>query len=161
MIKEPVSSYKGACHCGKVQFEVLGAPLFTQYCHCNKCRSIATKSNREEDKKGYSHTAAYLREKFKITTSDNYLERLPINNSYLYLCKICKSLIYGISQDKQQKKGIGINMSNFSFNTPNIPDIFKSVRHAYYADRIIDIYDFLPKFVNFPSELGGSGQRCK
>ncbi len=34
-------NYLGKCHCGTIAFECEGDPIFTQYCHCNKCREIA------------------------------------------------------------------------------------------------------------------------
>jgi hypothetical protein len=46
--------YKGQCHCTSVHFEAKGEPLFTQYCHCNKCRQVASDSKKPEDKKGYN-----------------------------------------------------------------------------------------------------------
>ena len=32
-------TYKGACFCGEVAFEVSGAPVAEGYCHCNDCRN--------------------------------------------------------------------------------------------------------------------------
>lgn len=159
MFQNSTLTHKGFCYCKKIQFETKGDPLFTQYCHCNKCRKIASQSSRKQDQKGYSHTAAYFKKDFRIIEGADYLEKHGINNAFLYLCKSCKSLIYGISQDKDQQEGIGINVSNFSFNESRIPDSFKPIRHAYYADRIIEINDKLPKFVDFPLELGGSGKK--
>ncbi len=31
----------GSCLCGKVTYEVRGAPLFFQYCHCSRCRKTS------------------------------------------------------------------------------------------------------------------------
>jgi len=31
---------KGACKCGRVQFEATGEPLFRAYCHCTICQSF-------------------------------------------------------------------------------------------------------------------------
>lgn len=160
MSQTPSPLYKGTCSCKKVEFETRGDPLFTQYCHCHKCRSFTSQSVRKEDKRGYSHTAAYLRDHFEIMKGADNLEEHPVKNSYLYLCKNCKSLIYGISQDKSQQQGIGINVSNFSFKEARLPESFNPIRHVYYGDRTVDMDDDLPKFVDFPSELGGSGERC-
>lgn len=32
---------KGGCYCGKVRYEVSGAPLDSTVCHCTDCRRIA------------------------------------------------------------------------------------------------------------------------
>lgn len=152
-----MSTYTGKCNCGAVSFECTGNPLFTQYCHCNKCRAIAALSNRTNDKVGYAFTAAYLTENFRITAGEANLEPIVRNNAKLLLCSKCKSLIYGISLDKDKQAGIGVSIYNFYF--PNgMPDIFKPVRHIWYPNRIVDFNDTLPKFKDAPKGQGGTGE---
>lgn len=148
--------YNGKCSCGEITFECEGEPLFTQHCHCNKCRDVASLSNREIDKIGYSFTAAYLTNKFAIT-SKGKIEELIKNNAKLLLCANCKSLIYGISLDPALQAGIGINANNFIFASAQ-PETFKPVRHIWYADHIVAINDHLPKFKDAPVEQFGSGE---
>jgi hypothetical protein len=45
-----MSKYLGECYCGAVKFYCDGDPFFTQYCHCNKCREVASQSKRDADK---------------------------------------------------------------------------------------------------------------
>ena len=98
---------KGGCDCGAVKFVCEGEPLFTQYCHCNKCRELAALSTRDADKFGYSYTAAYLKSNFNIISGGDKLDEIIKNNAKLLLCKSCHSLIYGISLE--QSKQVGIN----------------------------------------------------
>lgn len=42
-----MTKYSGECYCGVVKFYCDGDPFFTQYCHCNKCREIASQSKRD------------------------------------------------------------------------------------------------------------------
>jgi len=149
--------YKGQCHCGNIQFEVKGDPLFTQHCHCNKCRSIASDSENPSDKVGYGFTAAYLTENFNITEEKDRLISTVKNNARLYLCPQCKTLIYGISEDPDKQAGIGINVNNIQL-AEGIPANFKPVRHIWYQNRIVDIHDELPKFIDAPKEQGGTGE---
>lgn len=148
--------YHGQCWCGEVTFECDGDPLFTQYCHCGKCREIMSLSSRESDKAGYAFTAAYLTNKFKIT-SDAELEEVIRNNAKLLLCANCKSQIYGISIDPELQAGIGINANNFIFED-EMPAAFKPVRHIWYLDRIHDAHDNLPKFKDAPQDQFGTGE---
>lgn len=148
--------YQGQCWCGKVKFECEGEPIFTQHCHCHKCREVASFSSRESDKIGYAFTAAYLLDKFRID-SQAPLEEITRNNAKLLLCSNCKSLIYGISLDPKKQVGIGINANNFTFSS-GIPATFKPVRHLWYAARIVDINDDLPKFKDAPKGQNGSGE---
>jgi hypothetical protein len=142
--------------CGAVRFECKGEPLFTQYCHCNKCREVAAMSERDEDKIGYAWTAAYLTRNFQINGIPD-LEEIIRNNAKLYLCAKCRSFIYGISINPKLQAGIGINANNFMFEK-NLPASFKPVRHIWYVNRIVDMIDDLPKFKDAPKEQFGSGE---
>ena len=149
--------YKGQCFCASIHFEAKGEPLFTQYCHCNKCRQVASASGNPADKKGYGFTAAYLTKNFEITNGKGKLISIVSNSSRLYLCSQCKSLIYGISEDPDKQGGIGINANNFQF-AEGIPTSFNPVRHTWYQNRIINFDDKLPKFKDTPKEQFGTGE---
>lgn len=154
-----MTNHSGECSCGAVKFSCDGDPLFTQYCHCNKCREIASDSERENDRLGYAFTAAYLTSNFTITAGSNHLDEQTRNNSKLLLCKTCHSPIYGISQDPNNQAGIGINANNFQFQS-SIPNSFSPVRHVWYVDRIVNFHDDLPKYKDAPKEQLGSGEFC-
>tara|TARA_R110000868_G_C10354257_1_gene716632 strand:- start:5 stop:469 length:465 start_codon:yes stop_codon:yes gene_type:complete len=150
-------SYQGECYCQKVTFTCEGEPLFTQICHCEKCREVAASSSRKTDHVGYAYTAAYLTNHFTIDKGENAIQAITRNNAKLLLCAICHSLIYGISLDPSKQGGIGVNVNNIKLDDP-IPDSFKPVRHVWYANHIIEINDNLPKFKDAPKEQFGSGE---
>jgi hypothetical protein len=153
-----MSKFLGECDCGDIKFYCEGDPFFTQYCHCNKCREVASQSQRETDKQGYAWTAGYLTSSFLITSGVDNLAEIIRNNAKLLLCKSCHCLIYGISLDPGKQAGIGINANNFYF-TDTMPEPFAPVRHVWYENRVIDFNDNLPKFKNAPKEQFGSGER--
>lgn len=109
------------------------------------------------DKAGYSYTAAYITHHFNIVSSEDTLEHLIRHNAKLWLCSTCKSLIYGISLDLTKQSGIGVNANSYVFKN-NIPDSFKPIKHTWYANRIINFDDNLPKFKDAPREEFGSGE---
>jgi len=152
-----MTQYNGECDCGAVKFVCDGEPLFTQYCHCNKCREIAASSTRNADKSGYGYTAAYLLSHFNIISGADNLDQIPKTSANHLLCKNCHCLIYGISLDPDKQSGIGINANNFSFRE-TMPESFKPVRHVWYSNRIIDFNDALPKYKDTPEEQFGSGE---
>jgi len=152
-----VPTYLGECYCGAIKFYCDGDPFFTQYCHCNKCREIASLSRRVNDKLGYAFTAGYLTSSFNIMSGSDNLDEVIRNNAKLLLCNSCHSLIYGISQDPNKQAGIGVNANNFHF-TSSIPDSFRPVRHIWYIDRIVNFNDDLPKYKDAPKEQFGSGE---
>lgn len=155
--RKTMTNYHGQCSCGKVKFVGIGEPIFTQYCHCNKCREIALMSQNSKDKVGYSYTAAYLTHNFSVVTGKNNIKELIRGNAKLLLCSICKSLIYGISLDPAKQGGIGVNANNFDIDK-DIPNSFKPIRHVWYANHIVDFNDDLPKFKDTPKEQFGSGE---
>lgn len=155
-----MSKYLGECYCGAVKFYCDGDPFFTQYCHCNKCREVASQSKRDTDKQGYAWTAGYLTSSFNITSGLDNLDEVIRNNAKLLLCKSCHSLIYGISLDPNKQAGIGVNANNFHF-TGTMPEAFNPVRHIWYVNRIINFDDNLPKFKDAPKEQFGSGELCE
>lgn len=152
-----MSKYFGECDCGTVKFDCDGDPFFTQYCHCNKCREVASQSKRDADKQGYAWTAGYLTSSFHITSGIDNLDEIVRNNAKLLLCKSCHALIYGISLDPDKQAGIGINANNFHF-AGTMPESFTPVRHIWYVNRIINFNDNLPKFKDAPKEQFGSGE---
>ena len=154
-----MSKYLGECCCGEVTFSCEGEPFFTQYCHCNKCREIASLSRRDNDKLGYGFTAGYLTSNFNITSGSDNLDEKIRNNAKLLLCKSCHSLIYGISLDPSKQAGIGVNVNNFHF-AGSIPESFKPARHIWYSNRIVSFDDDLPKYKDAPKEQFGSGELC-
>lgn len=152
-----MSRYSGECYCGAVKFYCDGNPFFTQYCHCNKCREVASQSKHDADKRGYAWTAGYSTSDFHITSGIDNLDEIIRNNTKLLLCKSCHSLIYGVSLDPDKQAGIGINASNFHF-TGTMPESFTPVRHIWYGNRIVNFDDNLPKFKDAPKEQFGSGE---
>lgn len=149
--------YQGQCGCGKVKFSCKGEPLFTQYCHCNKCREIGSQSINSKDKQGYAYTAAYLTHHFQIQAGQESIVEAIRNNAKLLLCGSCHSLVYGISLDPAKQGGIGVNANNIHFGH-DVSESFKAVRHIWYENRIVDFDDNLPKFKDAPVEQFGSGE---
>lgn len=152
-----MTDYTGKCFCGAIHIKTMGEPLFTQHCHCEKCREVSSDSQNPQDKIGYSYTAAYLTKHFQMTSGQDQLEALERINSILYRCSQCKSLIYGISQDPSLQAGIGVNANNFVFKQER-PSSFLPDKHIYYDNRIVDMDDDLLKYKDAPKEQFGSGE---
>ena len=150
--------YKGECPCGVVKFKLIGKPLFTQHCHCSKCREVMTLSNINTDKVAYSFTAAYMTPNLIFSKGQGQLKIAARNTSDLFLCHYCNSLIYGISQDPVKQAGIGINVQNVHFLNNKLPLCFLPDKHIWYQDRIIDVNDHLPKYKDTPIEQFGTGE---
>lgn len=73
----------GGCHCGRVRYEVLAAPLSVQHCHCSQCRKgFATLS---------AQGAVIRRADIRIT-GEEALTRYRTSKSFEYrFCATCGS----------------------------------------------------------------------
>ena len=73
----------GGCHCGRVRYEILAAPLSVQHCHCSQCRKgFATLS---------AQGAVIRRADIRIT-GEEALTRYRTSSSFEYrFCRTCGS----------------------------------------------------------------------
>lgn len=151
-------TYNGQCACGKVQFTLQSDPMFAQYCHCGKCRDVMSTSKRESDLQGFAYTIGCQTKDICFTKGQEFLIPKPRNNAILYHCNSCDSQIYGVAKDERHRDMAGMNANNFE-ECKALPKSFKPIRHVYYVDRSFFEFDLdaLPKFVDMPVELGGSG----
>lgn len=67
--------------------------------------------------------------------------------------------LWYMSLDPHNQVGIGINANNFHFKN-SMPESFNPVRHIWYANRIVNFDDDLPKYKDAPKEQLGSGELC-
>ncbi|MCY1125737.1 GFA family protein [Frigidibacter sp. RF13] len=76
----------GGCHCGRVRYEILSAPLSVQHCHCSQCRKgFATLS---------AQGAVIGRQHIRIT-GEEFLTCYRTSASFEYrFCATCGSRIF-------------------------------------------------------------------
>lgn len=76
----------GGCHCGRVRYQVLAAPLSVQHCHCSQCRKgFATLS---------AQGAVIRRADIRIS-GEAALTRYRTSSSFEYrFCSTCGSRIF-------------------------------------------------------------------
>lgn len=115
-------------------------------------------SHLAADKNGYAYTLACYSKDLIFIAGKEHLQPVYKQSSILYQCKFCNSQIYGAAQDESKRKTLGINGNNLAIPLP-IPAVFKPLRHVYFANRVNHDFDHddLPKFIDMPTELGGSG----
>ena len=137
------ASHKGACFCGAVEVEVSGAPEGMGYCHCRSCRSWSGgpvnaftlwKPDAVKVTKGRGNVATF--QKTEI--------------SQRQYCKTCG----GHLMTNHPTFGL---VDVFSATLPTLP--FSPGVHVNYAETVLPMKDGLPKFKDFPAELGGSGEQ--
>ena len=134
-------TYTGSCFCGAVEVQAEGEPAGMGYCHCSSCRSWSggpvnafTLWPPENVKvtKGESHVASFQ----KTEVSDR---------TYCAKCG-------GHLMTRHPTLGV---VDIFSATLPGLA--FAPGLHINYAETVLPMKDGLPKFKDFPTDFGGSG----
>jgi hypothetical protein len=133
---------KGKCACGKVTFEVDGDPLVELYCHCRSCQT--------------AHAAPLVAAAIFRASSVNYqgdVLRVTVTTradaSQRLICPSCGTKV--INEPMPAVRAI----------LPALCESaawFKPQMHVQWQDHTLELRDDLPKFLDYPEELGGSGR---
>ena len=134
--------HTGSCFCGAVQIEVTGEPEAMGYCHCSSCRAWAAapvnafslwKPGAVKVVAGAEHMGMY--------------RKTPMSERQY--CTKCGGHLMTFHPP------FGL----IDVYTATIPSLkFKPGVHVNYAETVLPMRDGLPKFKDFPAEMGGSGQ---
>jgi len=145
-------SLTGRCRCGKTTFEVPDVdPLFSGFCHCSRCRrSIGT------------HAVQLIgmpSAEWKITNNaDKVLTFVHTDKFHVISCGLCGGPVANLPQGAPFVGVYPTLLDKYSGEFPTLEEKHKPKVHLNYANRLVDSMDSLPKFLDFPSEFGGSGK---
>ena len=133
---------QGTCFCGNVGLEVTGEPLAMGYCHCDSCRSWSAGP--------VNAFTLWKPENVKVTKGADRIGRFAKSeNSVRTFCKDCG----GHLMTDHPVWGI---TDVYAATVPGVA--FKPGVHVNYAQTVLPMKDGLPKFRDFPADLGGSGE---
>lgn len=134
--------HEGACFCGAVGLAVRGEPLGMGYCHCQSCRTWSASPVN-----GFT---LWKPESVEITRGAKHVGTFNLTpRSFRKWCTQCGG---HLMTDHPQWGIIDV----FAAMVPTLA--FKPGVHVNYAESVLRIADGLPKFRDFPADLGGSGQ---
>ena len=131
----------GSCFCGAVEVAAEGEPVGMGYCHCRSCRSWSGgpvnaftlwPPQTVTVTKGAEHVATFA----KTEISDRQY------------CDKCG----GHLMTRHPTLGV---VDIFSATLPDLA--FAPGLHINYAETVLPMKDGLPKFKDFPTDFGGSG----
>ena len=135
------TTYTGQCFCGAVAIEVTGAPDGAGYCHCKNCRSWSAGP--------VNAFTLWKTDAVKVTKGEDQIgEYSEHDNTYRQWCKACGGHVLG----RHPQWGL---VDVFAATIPDFP--FAPGVHVNYESTVLPMKDGLPKFKDFPAELGGSG----
>lgn len=157
--------YKGRCCCGEIEFEWSGSsdPAFSCFCHCRICRG--------NNSTPAQHLLGVKQDEFKITKGECAKYAIPQLDGSAGKCtsNFCKTCGAGIYQDPVGAPFVGTFPCRYdAFSPPfpkdKLPQKWLPNAHVNFENAIepaVFANDGLPKFKDFPKEMGGSGEMCE
>lgn len=149
--------YKGACFCGDCTFEYAysedAKPVFAALCHCRLCRNCTASSA--------AHLVGVPKGAYKLTKGEPKTFTHPDYPSFEH--SFCPNCGGHVTQGPKEAGFVAIFPTNLEMGKekfPEVPSIFKPQCHMNFENAMIqDAFSEaqLPKFKDFPKEMGGSG----
>jgi hypothetical protein len=134
--------YRGACFCGAVELTVTGDPVAMGYCHCESCRSWSASP--------VNAFTLWKPEAVKVTKgAENVGAYNKTPKSSRKWCKTCGGHLF----TEHALWGV---VDVYAATIPDLP--FKPGVHVNYQETKLPMKDGLPKFKDFPKEMGGSDE---
>ena len=95
---EELKTYRGQCHCGKVQFEIQSALEPAMRCNCSLCTRRGAVMTRVPA------------EHFKLISGEDHLQLYQFHTKVAkhYFCKVCG--IYAFHRPRMAPEAYGINV---------------------------------------------------
>lgn len=135
-------SARGACFCGAVRVEVSGEPVFQGYCHCEDCRRWS----------GSPVTAFGLWPKDQVRVvagEDNLVGYSRSGKAVRRHCAACGGAVMTDTVEIDMIDVYPLILEDFAF---------APAFHIHYSERVIEMPDGVPKFLDLPADAGGSGE---
>ena len=142
-----IAKYRARCHCGSVRYEVCADPVDAKICHCRACQVLHGAQMQWAaifHKRDVRLVAGVDDLRFYNSELDRRDRVLPCKVS----CAHCGTLI----ADEGRRMWLAFP-TLFDFGTPpQVPDTFRPRCHIFYATRVTDIDDGLPKWSGHKNE---------
>jgi hypothetical protein len=136
------TTYSGNCFCGAVKLTVTGAPAAMGYCHCESCRHWSAGP--------VNAFTLWNPDALKVTSGADQIGTYHLTeNSYRKWCKSCGGHLF---TDHPGMKLVDV----YAAILPELT--FTPALHVNYTQSVLPMKDGLPKFRDFPKEVGGSGE---
>lgn len=135
-------TYRATCFCGAVEIEVTGKPASAGYCHCKDCQGWSGAPIN-----AYTIWPAGAVRVVKGEADIGTFSRT--GQTFRKYCKLCGGHIMADLPGPGLVDVFANRLDGFTFQ-PSV--------HINYGSRLMAVKDGLPKFKDFPSQIGGSGE---
>ena len=135
-----IAKYRARCHCEAVRYEVRADPVDAKICHCRVCQVLH----------GAPMQWAAIFHKRDVRLASG-VEHLSFYNSTLgrpervLPCKVSCVLCGTPIADEGRNMWLAFP-TLFDFGPPRVPEAFQPSCHIFYAMRVMNVDDGLPKW---------------
>ena len=138
--------YEGKCLCGGIRIEVVGEPAGAGLCHCETCRTWHAAP--------VNAFATWGNEAITVTQGEDLLVGYDSGTCFRHWCRKCGSgLLNRLRGGELTAVYVMVLGAAGYLHRPSC--------HIYCEESVFDIQDGLPKYLDLPSEWGGSGERLE
>lgn len=136
------TSHEGSCFCGAIGVKATGSPFAMGYCHCDDCRAWSAAP--------VNAFTLWSRSSVTITRgAENLATYKKTERSHRKYCNVCGGHVL---TDHPGDDFVDV----YAAILPTLE--FAPALHVHCRDSVVSIEDDLPKYVDLPSEFGGSGE---
>jgi len=140
--KRHAATYKASCFCGAVDLEVSGKPAFQGYCHCRDCQAWSAAP--------INAFSLWKSDSVRITKGEADIGTFhKTESSHRKFCMVCGGHLM-TEHPRMRLIDVYANLLRDFTHEPTL--------HANYGSKMVSVKDGLPKFLDLPAELGGSGK---
>lgn len=136
-----IPKYRASCFCGRVRYEVSADPMDSKICHCRTCQKLHGAP--------LQWAAIFYKHQVRFTAG---LDQLFFFNSEqginerLLPCKVsCNNCGTPIADEGRRMWLAFPTLFDFG-RTGGMPDSFQPTCHIFYGQRVINVFDNLPKW---------------
>ena len=129
---------QGSCHCGEVEIICRGAAQAVSYCHCSICRRLSGSA--------FSCQALFnsAQVELKLQPGANLTSLRTSKGVERSRCTSCMAPVRGLLGGKVAAIPLGLLCS---WRETDGHSALRPMHHLYYANRVMDVRDGLPKYV--------------
>jgi hypothetical protein len=152
-----VPKYRSECWCGAVAFELHGDPLDAKHCHCRQCQRLHGAP--------FQWAVLFAKTACRIVKNENnalhffstqtFVPPLPCaltltacrrkNDRHHVPCKVscnqCRAPLFD-----EGRAMVLVYPSTIRFEDDQVPRDFQPTAHIFYAERVMDVADGVPKW---------------
>ena len=128
--------YQVACDCSSIKITLSGEPIVRGFCHCSDCRDLL--------KIPYHSVTAWEKQQVKVDDgADNLIEfQHPVKRMKRFYCRNCGETLF--NSNAKDWRVVSQLLIRKCYGG-ELPEPLRAKSHFFYASRIADIDDQLPK----------------